>query len=73
MLQALGGVLRKVRGLRVKSFNVSGDTPVVRGEVLRTWIEDSEALIALSVYTDNVGRISAGPGTAVVTMPRQPG
>ncbi len=66
------GVLRQVRGLRMKSFNVVGDTPVVRGEVLRTWIEEGQALIELSVYTDNAGRISVGPGTAVVAMPRKP-
>ena len=65
------GELRQVRGFRMKSFNAAGDTPVVGGQVTRKWIEDGQALVEFSIATQNAGRVSVGPGTVVVALPRQ--
>ena len=62
--------LRSIRGLRMKFFNVAGDTPVVRGEVLRKWEDGTECLVEFRVYTESAGRITVGPGEAIVALPR---
>jgi acyl dehydratase len=66
------GTIRALRGFRMRSFTLVGDTAVVEGEVTRCWLEDGSAdgLVELTLRTRNADGVSVGPGTVVATLPR---
>jgi acyl dehydratase len=60
------GTIRSIRGFRMKKFNPVGTTMTVRGEV-RSTSQDGTA--ELSVWCENAGEVTVGPGTVEVTLP----
>jgi acyl dehydratase len=66
----LEGTIRSIRGFRMKKFNAVGTTTVVRGEVLSATSEDGMGVLELSVWCDNGGQVTVGPGVVTVTVPR---
>lgn len=67
----LAGTIKSLAGFRMKIFNTVGDTVVTKGTVKRTWQEGEEALVELSIWSENSQGVSVGPGTVVVTLPRR--
>jgi acyl dehydratase len=67
----LAGTIKSLAGFRMKIFNTAGDTVVTKGTVKRTWQEGEEALVELSIWSENSQGVSVGPGTVVVTLPRR--
>jgi acyl dehydratase len=65
----LDGVIRALRGFRMKIFNTVGDTVVVQGRVKRKWREGSDALLELDMWSENSKGVSVGPGSMIVTLP----
>ena len=65
-----GGTIRALRGFRMRSFNLVGDTAVVEGEVTGHWLEDDDGLVELTLRTRCSTGVTVGPGTVVATMPR---
>lgn len=65
----LQGVIRNLKGFRMRSFNTPGDTLRVFAEVSRTWLLDGEGWIELKLWTENGRGISVGPGSVAATLP----
>ena len=65
----LAGVIRALRGFRMKIFNTVGDTVVVKGRVKRKWREGRDALLELEMWSENSKGVSVGPGSMIVTLP----
>ena len=65
----LAGVIRNMRGFRMRKFNPVGTTPVVSGQVKRKWVEDGAGLVEIEIRTVNGGEVTVGPGTMVATLP----
>ncbi|MES2258473.1 MAG: acyl dehydratase [Pseudomonadota bacterium] len=66
----LAGVIRKLSGFQMKSFNTAGDTVVVRGRVLRKWLETDQGYVEFEVWSENANGVSVGPGRIIAVMPR---
>jgi acyl dehydratase len=66
----LAGVIRKLSGFRMKTFNVAGDTVVVKGHVVRKWEEGTDGYIEFEIRSENARGVSVGPGRVVATLPR---
>jgi len=67
----LEGVIKRVKGFRMKIFNTVGDTVTTRGKVNRLWLEDTKGLVELELWCENSKGVSVGPGTVIVTLPRR--
>lgn len=65
------GVLKSLKGFRMGSFNIAGDTVVTKGVVKRKWKEGKEHFIELEIWSENSTGISVGPGTIIATLPNQ--
>lgn len=66
------GVIRHLRGFRMRSFNTPGSTLWVRGEVSRKWLApDALGWVEIRLWTENADGISVGPGSMSATLPRQ--
>lgn len=65
----LAGVIRALRGFRMKIFNTVGDTVVVNGKVKRKWREGKDALVEIEMWSENSKGVSVGPGSMIVTLP----
>jgi acyl dehydratase len=66
----LAGVIRKLSGFRMKSFNVVGDTVVVKGHVVRKWLEGPDGYIECEIRSENSTGVSVGPGRVLAILPR---
>jgi len=66
----LGGTIRSIKGFRMKSFNPVGTTLLVKGEILEVSEEDQDLVVVISIWCENGGVVTVGPGTATVTMPK---
>lgn len=66
----VAGVIRSIRGFRMRGLNVAGDTVTVRGTVRRKWLEAESALAELELWSECFGRVTVGPGTVTVELPR---
>jgi acyl dehydratase len=67
------GLIHSIRGFRMRSFNLAGETAVVSGGVARIWLapEDTErGFAALTIQTSVGSRVTVGPGEVVVSVPR---
>ncbi|PPA01931.1 acyl dehydratase [Pseudomonas sp. MWU12-2312b] len=64
------GVIRQLRGFRMRNFNVVGDTVVVKGRVVRKWLEDV-GLIELEMWSENANGVSVGPGRVIAMLPTE--
>ena len=69
----LEGTVKSIRGFRMKKFNPVGTTTVVRGEVQSAADTDGVGVLELSVWCENGGQITVGPGVVTVTVPRSGG
>jgi acyl dehydratase len=69
----LDGVIRALRGFRMKIFNTVGDTVVVKGRVKRKWREGESALLELEMWSENSKGVSVGPGSMIVSLPSRAG
>lgn len=67
----LDGTIRRLRGFRMSSFNVAGDTVVVRGRVARVFEDDGHGLVELEIWSENAHGVSVGPGSVEVSLPRR--
>lgn len=67
----LRGRIRSIKGFKMKSFNVVGQTVTVKGKVLRTWLEGDEGLVDIEMWSENGETQTVGPGTATVSLPRR--
>lgn len=65
----LAGVIRALRGFRMKIFNTVGDTVVVNGRVKRKWREGRDAFVEIEMWSENSKGVSVGPGSMIVTLP----
>ncbi len=66
----LHGRIRRLSGFRMRSFNVVGDTVVVRGEVARLWRDDqAEGWVDIRIWSENSQGVSVGPGNILATLP----
>jgi hypothetical protein len=69
----LGGIMKSLKGFRMKIFNTVGETVITKGRVKRKWQEGGEALVDLEIWSENSKGVSVGPGIVVVTLPcREP-
>jgi hypothetical protein len=67
----LAGVMKSLKGFRMKIFNNVGETVITKGRVKRKWQERREALVDLEIWSENSKGISVGPGIVVITLPRR--
>ena len=65
----LGGIMKSLKGFRMKIFNTVGDTVVTKGVVKRKWQEGAEAFVELEIWSENAKGISVGPGIVTVVLP----
>lgn len=65
----LGGVMKSLKGFRMKMFNTVGETVITRGKVKRKWQEEGEAFVELEIWSEHSQGISVGPGIVLVTLP----
>ena len=65
----LAGVIRALRGFRMKIFNTVGDTVVVNGKVKRKWRDGRDALLEIEMWSENSKGLSVGPGSMIVALP----
>jgi acyl dehydratase len=68
----LEGTIRAIRGFRMKKFNPVGTTTVVRGEVISAAKQDGVGVLEVSVWCENGGEVTVGPGVVTVTVPVAP-
>lgn len=66
-----GGVIHAIRGLRMSSFNVVGDSLVTDGHVERVWTEHGVDFAEISIHTTNTttNQVTVGPGSVLVSLP----
>jgi|SRR5215470_5680939 len=67
----LGGVMKSLKGFRMKIFNTVGETVITKGRVKRKWQDAGEALVELEMWSEHSKGISVGPGTITVTLPHR--
>lgn len=67
----LSGVIKSLKGFRMKIFNTVGDTVITRGRVKRKWQEGGEAFADLEIWSETSKGISVGPGSVIVTLPHR--
>ena len=68
----VGGTIGSIRGFRMKKFNPVGTTMIVRGQVAGVADDGPGTGVAeLSVWCENGGDVTVGPGTVTVTLPRR--
>ncbi|MFD0688609.1 MaoC/PaaZ C-terminal domain-containing protein [Actinomadura fibrosa] len=67
----LAGTVRAIRGFRMRSFNVVGDTMHVRAEVKDTRIEDGRGVVEIAIRCENSTGVTVGPGVVEVVLPRR--
>ncbi|GAA3742273.1 acyl dehydratase [Spinactinospora alkalitolerans] len=65
------GVIRSLRGFRMRAFNHVGDTMWVRAEVGETRIEDGAGVVEIAIRCENSAGVSVGPGVVEVALPRR--
>ncbi len=66
----LAGTIRSIRGFRMKKFNPVGTTMVVRGKVVSLERDDPGGGVAeVTIWCENGGDVTVGPGTVTVTLP----
>lgn len=63
------GTIRSIRGVRMKHFNTAGSTVLVRGTVVSATEHDGVGVVDITVWSENAGQITVGPGMATVTVP----
>ena len=66
----LEGTIRSIRGFRMKKFNPVGTTTAARGEVLSAADADGVVVLELSVWCENGGQVTVGPGVVTVAVPQ---
>jgi acyl dehydratase len=67
----LRGRIVAVKGFRMTSFNVVGQTVTVKGRVAGKREDGEQSLVDLEVWSENDGGVSVGPGTVTVSLPRR--
>ena len=65
----LAGTIRQIKGFRMRSFNLPGDTVTVKGAVERKWRDADQGLVTLKLWSENRQGVSVGPGTVVAGLP----
>jgi hypothetical protein len=66
----LAGVLKKLGPFRMRSFNVVGETVVVKGVVRRTWQSEGENFVEIELRSENSnGVLTVAPGPVIATLP----
>ncbi|WP_433474216.1 acyl dehydratase [Spirillospora sp. CA-142024] len=67
----LAGTIRAVRGFRMRSFNVVGDTMRVLAEVKDARVEDGHGVVEIAIRCENSTGVTVGPGVVEVVLPRR--
>jgi len=67
------GTIRSIRGFRMRSFNVVGDTTRVLAHVAATGVEDGVGTAQIAIRCENSTGTTVGPGVVEVTLPRREG
>jgi acyl dehydratase len=67
------GTIRAIKGFRMRSFNVVGDTTWVHAHVTGMSIVGGEGLVDLEMRSENSTGVTVGPGTVRVTLPIREG
>jgi acyl dehydratase len=65
----LAGTFKSLKGFRIKTFSIAGDTVTTKGLVKKKWIEGTDFLVELEVWSENAKGIAVGPGSVLVTLP----
>lgn len=63
------GTIRTIRGFRMRSFNVVGDTTWVHASVIATERTADAGLVTIEVRSQNANGTTVGPGEVVCTLP----
>lgn len=66
----LRGTIRSIKGFRMKKFNPVGTTMTVRGYVLAISEGEQENIVEISVWCENGGETTVGPGIVTVSIPK---
>jgi acyl dehydratase len=66
-----GAVFLGLRGFRMRSFNVTGDTMWVHAAVAATFEQD--ATVEVAIRCENSGGVTVGPGVVELSLPRREG
>jgi acyl dehydratase len=71
----LTGTIRSMRGFRMRSFNVVGDTMRVRAEVAElrdeSGADPAVGTVEIAIRCENSRGVTVGPGVVEVTLPRR--
>lgn len=65
----VAGEIKRIARFRIKSFNIAGDTVIVKGLVKRKWQQGEDFFVELEMWSENSNGISIGPGEVIVTLP----
>lgn len=68
----LAGTIRQLRGFRMKSFNIAGDTVTVKGRIVSKSRDAQAGIAEIEMWSENAHGVSIGPGIVVVTLPNKP-
>jgi len=63
------GMIRSIRGFRMRKFNLVGSTLQVRGRVRDARPAGDRGIVTLEVESIVDGQVTVGPGTVEVTVP----
>lgn len=63
------GTILSIRGFRMRSFNLVGDTTWVRGNIRAVRSEGPLTVVDLEVRCENATGVTVGPGVVTVTLP----
>lgn len=66
----LGGIMKSLKGFRMKVFNTAGETVITKGVIKNKWKDDNEHLIEIEVWCENTNGVkTVGPGSIVASLP----
>jgi acyl dehydratase len=67
------GMIRSIRGFRMRQFNVVGDTMRVLGHVVSADRADRTGQVVLELRSETSAGLTVGPGQVEVTLPLRDG
>lgn len=65
----LAGTFKSLKGFRIKTFSIAGDTVTTKGFVKKKWKEGTDFLVELEIWSENSKGVAVGPGSVLVTLP----
>jgi len=66
------GIICRIEGFRMNSFNCAGNTLLVRGAVHEKWLVQGSSGLKIRMWTENGNHVSVGPGLVTVRQFARP-